>query len=353
MDTLDDLLIKRRRGTLSDAEERRLRAGLRASRECELALLAGDAFERGGSPASGDAERLQQIVANVERRWTGLPRRRWPLRAGRAFVALPIFVAAAAAASVGGYRALGVLNEARSRASIAEQLERPAQRSEKLAEHPAPRAIEPPNQPLVPPHQPAEPPSTIPLEPPSGSAQPGPGARPEPTGLRAPVTQRSEPAAARTPAQPSAPTARSATRSFPSDMGVEAPEARAAANDSETARTLFRRANRVRHTDWLAAAATYAELIQRHPSSVEAGIAEVALGKWALAQGRSGDSLEWFRAHQRRSGSALAAEALWGEARALESVGSHAEAKRPWQRLLEEYPESPYAEVARERLRRD
>jgi TolA-binding protein len=126
-----------------------------------------------------------------------------------------------------------------------------------------------------------------------------------------------------------------------------------AANDTETAPALFRKANRLRHTDWLAAAATYTELIRRHPSSVEAGIAEVALGKWSLTQGRSGDSLEWFRAHQRRSGSALAAEALWGEAQALESLGSHAEAKGPWQRLLDAFPESPYAEVARQRLRQD
>lgn len=124
----------------------------------------------------------------------------------------------------------------------------------------------------------------------------------------------------------------------------------AVGDDVESARTLFRRANALRRNDWPGAAALYTELIQRHPASNEAGISEVALGKWSLSQGRSGDALEWFRAYLRRAPGALTAEALFGEARALESIGSHAAARGPWRRLLDDYPASPYAHVARQRL---
>ena len=62
MDTLDDLLIKRRRGALAAAEERRLEGALRASREYELALLAQDAFDRDGEPRAGDAAVLQDLA---------------------------------------------------------------------------------------------------------------------------------------------------------------------------------------------------------------------------------------------------------------------------------------------------
>ena len=106
----------------------------------------------------------------------------------------------------------------------------------------------------------------------------------------------------------------------------------------------------MRQSDWPAVASLYAELIRSYPASNEAGVSEVALGKWSLAQGRSGDALEWFRAYQRRAPGALAAEALFGEARALESIGSVGAARAPWRRLLETYPDSPYARVARQRL---
>jgi TolA-binding protein len=299
MDTLDDLLIKRRRGTLGDAEERRLTAALRASSEYELALLAGDAFDREGAPAPGDPERLRQIVRAAERGRAGPPRRRFSSRALRALGVVPVFAAAMAAASIGGYRFF----------------QSPTQTSERP---PAPL----PTLPAPPPPEPA--PKAPLLELPLERAQPQTPRRMAPRAAKA--SRPSRPQLTETEARPSEP------------------------SDAETAQSLFRRANTLRQVDWPAAAATYAELIRRYPASVEAGIAEVALGKWSLTQGRSGDALEWFRANQRRQRGPLAAEALWGEARALESLGSHAAAKGPWRQLLEQYPESPYAGVARERL---
>jgi hypothetical protein len=363
MVTLDDLLIKRRRGTLSEVEARRLSAALRATREYELALLAGDVFEREGAAAPDDAQRLRALVANTERRFSSLPRaelspgasRQWSSlgrvsawlspraflarlspRGLRALAVAPVFVAAIAAASIEGYRAFEALRDAGTTpAPPTASAISPARRSAP-ARLPAPPALpEPPPAVSVPPSP--SPPASIP------SSDPAPAR----TRLLDPTrAQRQQPSPASSP--------RDATRASlpPSTAALQPADAPALASDADTAQTLFRRANRLRHTDWLAAAAIYSELIRRHPASLEAGIAELALGKWSLAQGRSGDALDWFRAHQRRPQSALGAEALWGEARALESLGSHVAARVPWRALMDRYPDSPYAAVARERLER-
>jgi hypothetical protein len=78
----------------------------------------------------------------------------------------------------------------------------------------------------------------------------------------------------------------------------------------------------------------------------------MALAKHALSSGRPALALRWFRAHQQRSTSALRVEAIWGEARALEELGAGAEARRVWQRLIDEHAHSTYARVARQRLAR-
>src|SRR6185436_20234009 len=83
--------------------------------------------------------------------------------------------------------------------------------------------------------------------------------------------------------------------------------------DLESSQALFRRANQLRRSDWDAAASLYERLALRHSESREAGVAEMALGKHALAEGRARQALQWFVAYQRRAGGELAAEALWGQ----------------------------------------
>jgi tetratricopeptide (TPR) repeat protein len=136
----------------------------------------------------------------------------------------------------------------------------------------------------------------------------------------------------------------------PPSESASASTALAAAPDLESAHALFRRANQLRQTDWDAAAALYERLTLRHSESPEAGVAEMALGKHALADGRAQQALRWFQAYQRREGGALAAEALWGEARAFQSLGEGAQAHELWQRLIDLYPASAYAAAAREQL---
>jgi hypothetical protein len=325
MEPLDDLLIKRRRGTLAAAERRRLDSARRASPEYDLVLLAQGVFERDGSPEPADAERLRELAQAVERRLPPLNGSVPGARAGARWrtllrrLAPPLLLAGAAAASIG---------ELLPRPQPAVPSPAPAHSPVPSAALVLPPRAEPqPSQPEVLPAEPSRltsrgelPRSEVPRP-----EMPHPKVQPDPL-LSAPD--------ARPLALPSARAAHSA----------------AAASNPESAESLFRRANRLRSVDWSAAAALYAELIRRHPGSNEAGVSEVALGKWSLAQGRSGDALEWFRAHLRRPPGALTAEALFGEARALESIGSHGAARAPWRRLLERYPASPYADVARQRL---
>jgi TolA-binding protein len=120
--------------------------------------------------------------------------------------------------------------------------------------------------------------------------------------------------------------------------------------DLESAPVLFRRANELRQSDWDAAAALYERLALRHTESREAGVAEMALGKHAFSEGRALKAVQWFEAYQRREGGELAAEAIWGEARALQSLGEGERARELWTRLIEQYPASAYAAAAREQL---
>jgi TolA-binding protein len=377
MDSLDDLLSKRRRGLLLPADEQRLSSAVRSSREYELALLAGDALERDGVARPGDAERIEELVAAVERRWWGggalrdrvprglglrdrVLRARW-LRRVRPLVVVPLFFAGAAAASYGAYRAVVRLEASRTGHVLATGVpQRSPGRAPREAEaRLAPVASMPPVEP--PPVQAAP---VSPEEPPVASATAKHRSRPARDLARAErgALATTRPAFDATDAAPLHPALHPAphaaaprvTLPEPATLPAPAPPSEVTMDahpGSELAPALFRRANRLRRSDWSAAAAVYGELIERYPDSTEAGIAEVALGKWLLAQGRSGDALERFRAHQRRGGSPLAAEAIWGEARALESIGSHAAALEPWRRLVEQHPDSPYAVVARQRLR--
>ncbi len=408
MATLDDLLSKRRRGALSAAEERRLRVAVQSSSEYELSLLAGDAFDRDGAPAPGDAELVQRIALQVEQRWYQRFARRGLRKPLPLLVVVPVFLAGAAAASYGGYRAVQALTEAAALPASAAFAHGPSA-------HPA--SVRPVAVPAAPEHAAptiVEPVAVGALEGRRGPARHGPSrsvpprATPrsrgdaelaEPSAREASVTERATVAGSavvsrRHPAHGEAAstgvhalaaaasqirepgalpertsptllhagreasaleTAREATpsRSEPdSAREGEAPsEVTSVALDDASAAALFERARELRKRDWPAAASLYEQLISRHPASPEAGISEMALGKWSLARGRAQEALTWFRAHQRRPSSALAAEAIWGEAQALERLGMRALASGPWRRLIEQYPASPYARVARQQLR--
>jgi TolA-binding protein len=378
MDTLDEMLIKRRRGLLPRAEERRLRVAVQTSSEYELSLLAGDIFDREPLPGPEDAELLRDIVAAVEQQLHRPSRKPQRRRLPRLLAVAPLFAAAGAAASYGGYRAVQALNAAervttaassRSVAHVPEQTVPapvPAATGTGAIEKPTGSAVRPAPAPAQPADSLAAPaeragPIALTRAPTRDGAAPH-RARRQVVSIAPEANQAAEARAAfppsptasspRNSAQPEGTPALAPVAPTPASKvapaAAEAPAPRRV--DTESARAMFLRARQLRQRDWSAAAAVYERLIREHPYAIESGIAEMALAKWALSERRAQEALTWFRAHQRRSDSALVAEALWGEAQALEQLGRNDEARRPWRRLLERYPTSSYAQVARQRL---
>lgn len=386
MTSIDDLLSRRRRGALSEADERRVQMAVQTSREHQLTLLAGEAFERAGASQAGDAALVNQIVRQVEGEWSGTFQRVVARRRLSRWVSLPVLIAGVAAASLGGYRALRAPTDNPHPGALALR---------GLAVEAAPSGMEPretlPRAGLSVRPQPtstSEPFAVVPtdlpgpslaetsrqvlplaLEEPAAVSNPLPEVAAGPAPL--PAMLAATPAAAIAPAGPA--------RSWRLPRPKPHAERRAAADgdldlagaapglaapmvatpggvelaplpDLESSQALFRRANQLRREDWDAAASLYERLALRHSESREAGVAEMALGKHALAEGRARQALQWFEAYQRRTGGELAAEAVWGQARALESLGEHERARGLWRRLIEQYPASAYAAAARQQL---
>jgi TolA-binding protein len=134
---------------------------------------------------------------------------------------------------------------------------------------------------------------------------------------------------------------------------ARAPRAAAGAHgEGETAASLFQSANAERRRGHLTTAISlYDELERRFPRSEEARTSHVSLGRLLLERGLWAEALpqldEYLAANPAGT---LAPEALFGEARALESLGRLDEARRAWTRLLGSYPDSVYATQARQRL---
>ena len=119
-----------------------------------------------------------------------------------------------------------------------------------------------------------------------------------------------------------------------------------------TAAQLFRKANDARRLGQAQQAIQLYRTLQRDfPSSAEAALSQVSLGGLLLNRASAGAALEQFDHYLAASpGAALAAEALYGRARALQALGRQSEEKRTWQQLLSRFPGCPYRESAHRRL---
>lgn len=114
---------------------------------------------------------------------------------------------------------------------------------------------------------------------------------------------------------------------------------------------LFHDANAARREGALARAKQlYSELIRRAPSSEEAHVAHVSLGKLLLAQGQYAEGEREFRRYLRAGGGPLSEEALFNRAHSLFKLGHARDEAAAWRALLSAYPESVYAARAKERL---
>jgi TolA-binding protein len=134
--------------------------------------------------------------------------------------------------------------------------------------------------------------------------------------------------------------------------GAREPDRSAAAARAPGAAELFAQANALRRAgESKRARALYRQLQQRYPRSPEVPVSHVSLGRVQLELGEARDALAQFERYlSKLPRGALAEEALFGKASALQRLGRHDEERRTWQALLAAYPGSVYAERARQRL---
>ena len=142
---------------------------------------------------------------------------------------------------------------------------------------------------------------------------------------------------------------------------LEVPEFRVAPREtrrniskSQGAPELFAAANAARRDrEYAQARAQYEELLRRFPDSREAKVSRISLAR-VLMDGMKSPALavKHFDAYLKDNGrrAPLRAEALAGKAQALEQIGHSAQARKTWQRVVDEHPESHHASRARYRI---
>ncbi|HEX6273531.1 MAG TPA: tetratricopeptide repeat protein [Polyangiaceae bacterium] len=119
-----------------------------------------------------------------------------------------------------------------------------------------------------------------------------------------------------------------------------------------TAAELFRAGNAARHAaDFPRAKRLYSELIQKYPTSEEASVARVSLGKLLLAKGDTTAAEHEFRQYLKSGRGQLAEEALVSRAHSLQKLGRTDAERTTWQQLLADYPDTVYSAEAEARLR--
>jgi len=315
----EDLLVLSRQCKLSEEEEKRLAIARQASRELECLYNAGLHFDAEAGLLSGDELRCSRLVARTLERLdqndgVNTPRTESATRKAASRPSRVTLIARYFAASL----AFGVLlcvtlasawdyveKRAAQRALLAEQAQRTEQaKIRKQRAHAASHELEPK----------APAPAAVPAVPVPASASP-------------------LIASSATPARP-----------LPLPIGHKT----AASDEPLSPSELFARANQARRTgDIEDAISLYERLGRAYPNSLEAQDAKILRGNLLLSQRSPRAALRQFEDYH--SG-ALSLEALWGRAQALRKLQSPEE--RPLLlELVRDYPDSPYAEAAKKRLR--
>ncbi|MBN2193754.1 MAG: tetratricopeptide repeat protein [Polyangiaceae bacterium] len=271
----------------------------------EIAFRTGLAFDRIAAVREGDEQRIQRCVERALRAKRGS---RGPLRWGRHLwlSAALVLIAGTGLAYLG--QAAFVRHQTAPPTSASATMVDTQLASDGRAKEPRVGSEEPRTQPSsVPSHSPAVPPATggLPAAPPSD----GPGER-EGTGVPSTKAAFQLVAAA--------------------DLLARANAARGAGRTGE-------------------AIELYSALQREYPSSAEARLSHVSLGRLWLARGRAGSALAEFDRYL-GSGGPLAEEALAGRAQSLAALGRSEEERATYQQLLQRFPRSVYAIEARRRL---
>jgi outer membrane protein assembly factor BamD (BamD/ComL family) len=115
-----------------------------------------------------------------------------------------------------------------------------------------------------------------------------------------------------------------------------------------SASELFARANLLRRQGQsVEAAALYQRLLALYPNSREVAPTRLSLAKYFQAKQPEQALLQYRKVA--KSGGPLRAEALWGISEVATSLGESSLAEQALADLIREFPDSPYAEVARTR----
>jgi tetratricopeptide (TPR) repeat protein len=328
-DFVDDLLVRARRGELSEPEQSELEHALESSIENRLLFEAGSGFDAEASVEPGDELLIARMAREVPKR--ARPRRPSALRHFVQGVLVGALLTGLAVASVQSLSEHWGSREALESAPKPKRgSETPPRRESQPSTETTPGepvAVAPPSEPA---HE-AAPAASAPVAGPAlGSNERAPAAT-RPHEL-SPLANENA-AAAVTPAAP-------AEQAFPDAPSAATPL---------TAAGLYAAGNRARVAgDWSRAVSLYRQLAQTFPQSAEANAAHLALGVLYLEQGQASAALSEL--HQRRGSGASEAEALWTEAQADQKLGRSADERAALEQLLRAFPSSAYVTAARKRL---
>jgi hypothetical protein len=132
---------------------------------------------------------------------------------------------------------------------------------------------------------------------------------------------------------------------------IAAPVTPPSAKPAPSAESLFEEANRARiRKDYDDAVIAYLRLQYRYPTSREARVSFVTMGRMQLDRADAAGALLSFERYERSGDVELADLAMAGRALALDGIGSDV-APGAWLALLAAHPDSPYAGHARLRAR--
>ncbi|HVW27818.1 MAG TPA: zf-HC2 domain-containing protein [Polyangiaceae bacterium] len=130
-----------------------------------------------------------------------------------------------------------------------------------------------------------------------------------------------------------------------------APVAADSARPTDGAATLFAEANRARRNGNAARAVElYRTLETRFPNAPEAQLSRALLARLLLDDGNPSAALSGFDGYLAQDAPVLGEEALVGRARALEQLGERAAAVATWREILVRFPHSVHARLAASRL---
>jgi TolA-binding protein len=141
------------------------------------------------------------------------------------------------------------------------------------------------------------------------------------------------------------------TSAAPASTATATETAQPSASPAPSAESLFEAANRARiRRDYDAAVVAYLRLQYRYPTSREARVSFVTMGRMQLDRADAAGALLSFERYERSGDVELADLAMAGRALALDDIGSDI-APAVWLALLAAHPDSPYASHARLRAR--